>query len=217
MIPLAKNVGFSAANNVGLMNSNGDLVAFVNPDVHVLPAELPILAHAIATTGGIVSPQLLNPDGSRQPNGRGLPFLVDKFGHRGVNIRGARPDLYLPAEEPRDLQPVAWTIGAVVAGSRTSINRMGGWNERFFLYYEDHDFGLRAWRSGLSVHLVNNVHWVHDWQRETIKFAWSPWRREVASALKFYSLYPGLLFETSRRRKKLALKYGVHIATEPMK
>lgn len=208
VIPMGRNAGFAVANNVGTSAARGEFVLFLNPDIHPEVRDLASLREAVESVGGLVSPQLLNPDGSRQPNGRGLPFLVDKFGHRNVKLPGARPSEYLPHDGGLALEPVAWVIGAAVAARRQEIDKIGGWDERFFLYYEDHELGLRAWRRGLSVHIVSGIRWVHDWQRETSGFRLKPWLREFASAAKFFRLYPGLLWATAKRRAALSAKYG---------
>lgn len=197
VIVLDRNRGFATANNRGLAVAATPWVLFANPDVDVVEGDLPALARACSATGGLVAPQLLNDDRSVQRNGRGLPFLVDKFGHRGVRLPGARTTEYLP-ETWHAPTFVAWAIGAAVAGSRALVDELGGWDESFFLYYEDHDLGLRAWRHGIPVVVDPRVTWVHGWQRATMSASLTPWRREVASAIRFFRRYPELLLPTRR-------------------
>lgn len=197
VLVLDRNRGFAAANNRGLAEATTPWVLFANPDVAVVEADLPALASTGTATGGLVAPQLLNDDGSVQRNGRGLPFLVDKFGHRGVRLPGADTHRYLP-ETWRTPTYVAWVIGAAVGGPRALVDSLGGWDERFFLYYEDHDLGLRAWRLGAPVVVDPAVRWVHGWQRATMHASLTPWRREVASAVRFFRRYPELLLPTRR-------------------
>lgn len=202
VIRLAQNIGFSRANNVGLRAVRTTYVAFVNPDVTVEIPSLAVLERVISERDAIVSPQLTNPDGSIQPNGRGLPFLVDKLAHRGIVLPGSSVDSYLP-DTSHGPTYVAWAMGAAVCGETDRIRSAGGWDERFFLYYEDHAFGLDAWARGQEVILVPSVSWVHAWKRDTKKFRIQPWIREVASAWRFYSRRPGLLmvpFPGVRRR-----------------
>lgn len=197
VIHAGKNRGFSAANNLGLARASGELIGFVNPDVIIDPAGLASLAEIAASHGALVAPQLLNPDQSEQPNGRGYPLLVAKIRNR---LHGNDPRYRLRSTdgEPR---AVCWAMGAAVFGTRELIDTIGGWDPHFFLYYEDKDICLRAWKSGAAVYLVPQVRWVHGWARETTQFRFAPWRRELASMAKFYARYPEFLgnARTSRR------------------
>ena len=140
-----------------------------------------------------------------------MRYLVDKFAHRGVRCPGQRLDLYTPEMISHGLNAVAWVMGAALCGSRHTFNQLGGWNDTFFLYYEDHEIGLRAWTRGLPILVDTRVTWVHGWARATNAFDFSAWRYEVASAFQFYKRYPELL---SLRRGDLQRKpYALHLAS----
>lgn len=199
------NVGFARANNLGLRAANSELVAFVNPDVRVDLEGLAVLKGTLERIDALVAPQLVNEDGSYQANGRGLPFVVDKLAHRGLVLPGARRDAYLLGEaDPlggadRDaLVFTAWVMGAVVCARRSTLEMLGGWSESYFLYYEDHDLGLRSWRAGVPVVIDRKVRWVHGWKRETSRATLGPWRREIASARVFLTQYPEFILPTRR-------------------
>lgn len=204
VISLDQNIGFSAANNRGLRSASGDYIAFVNPDVRVDYADLEQLGTAIDELGGLVSPQLLNTDGSFQPNGRGAPLLAHKVLNRASSED--RGNGYRLLAGPKERRNVFWLIGAVVAGAAETIRDLGGWSERFFLYYEDKDISIRAWRRGHAVTLLGNVTWTHGWARETTRLRLMPWVREFDSLFRFYSLYPEFLVggRAVRRRHPLA-------------
>lgn len=191
VISMTSNVGFGAANNVGLRAARGQYIAFTNPDVTVDFGSMKVLACAIDRTGGIVGPQLINPDGSLQPNGRGLPTLASKIRNR-LPVRFHVSGYQLLAQAGQSLR-VDWLIGAAVLGRKETFDSLGGWDERFFIYYEDSDIGLRAWLAGLSVEIVGDANWIHGWARETTGFCFEPWKREIASMAKFYTKYPLML------------------------
>lgn len=198
VIELDENAGFSAANNRGLMDASGQFVAFVNPDVVVGWDGLPRLEQLINQTGGLVSPQLLNPDGTKQPNGRGAPSLLNKIRNRTGASRGST---YQVTADKGETKYVAWLIGAVVAGSSAVFRKLGGWDESYFLYYEDKDISLRAWRAGIPILLCGDVTWTHSWARATKQFSLAPWKREIASASTFYRREPRLLFTASPSKR----------------
>jgi N-acetylglucosaminyl-diphospho-decaprenol L-rhamnosyltransferase len=171
---------------------------FVNPDVEVRHETLDHMSILADKYGALVAPELTDADGRRQANGRGFPFLVDKFANRGLVFPGARPSLYTPETGEGPIY-VAWTIGAAIGGRRRTFEALGGWDERYFLYYEDHDLGLRAWQAGHSVIVDPLARWIHGWQRETTRLAVGPWRREIASACRFFATYPVFVLPPRRR------------------
>ena len=206
VIAAEANLGFSAANNRGLHVAKGDYIAFVNPDVRVEYSDLEDLADAIDELGGLASPQLLNTDGTLQPNGRGAPLLMHKILNRASSRE--QDNGYRLTAEPTERKSVFWLIGAVVAGDARTIRTLGGWNERFFLYYEDKDLSIRAWRSGFDVTLIGSLRWTHGWARETTRFRLMPWVRELDSLIRFYTLYPEFLAGGAAVRRRHPLASG---------
>lgn len=189
VLRLSKNVGFSAANNLGLESAIGDFIGFVNPDVRVDAGDLGLLRTLASEAGALVAPQLVNPDGSLQPNGRGYPLLSAKIRNRLVGD-DSNYLLLADGDKPR---PVCWAMGAALLGRRSEFHRISGWDSEFFLYYEDSDIGVRAWKEGIPVLVTPDVRWVHGWARETSTFNWAAWRREISSMARFYTRYPEFL------------------------
>jgi len=192
VVSLSANLGFASANNVGLRYAMGTHVGFVNPDLQVQYEDLPTLACLLddSVDDCLVAPQLIDPDGAAQPNGRGVPTVLRKIGNR-LNLKDTG---YLIYANPGEQVYVAWAMGAAIFGKRTTIDRLEAWNEAFFVYYEDHDLGLRAWASGIPMILTGDVRWVHGWARETTTFTLRPWLLEIHGASQFFRRYPGLLF-----------------------
>ncbi len=197
VIALEKNRGFSFANNVGLASASGEFIGFVNPDLRADFDGIGQLRAVAEARGAVVAPQLQFADGKDQPNGRGYPFLHAKVRNR---LRGDDPRylLFASGEEPRS---VCWVMGAAVFGMREVFDRIGGWDSRFFLYYEDKDICLRAWGAGVPVLLVPTVRFPHGWARDTTEFKLAPWRREIASMTKFYLRYPEFLLGRGAARR----------------
>jgi len=214
VVTLPRNIGFAGANNVGLAHCESEFVAFVNPDVRAEYSTLPLLEHAITKTRGLLAPQLLNDDGSVQFNGRGLPFLLDQLAHRGLRLPASRLDDYLPThciseEEPHQ---VAWLTGAVIASAAETFRKLGGWDNRYFIYYEDADMCLRAWQNEIPVAIHPHVRWVHGWARESASQRSPAFKLQLRSAARFFRFYPELLDPTRRsacRRYKQLMDQAV--------
>lgn len=203
VIRLTENLGFASSNNEGLKAAEGVFIGFVNPDIRVQFADLKMLEQVAIEQQAVVSPQLINADGSLQPNGRGFPFLLDKVKNR----LGAEEKLhgsYLLFSETDEPRMVCWVMGASVFGTRTNIDKFGAWDDHFFLYYEDKDFCLRAWNADVPVALVPRAAWTHGWARETSSLNAMPWKRELASMFKFYRRYPEFLMPKAIATRKHA-------------
>lgn len=212
VIRLPENVGFSRANNVALHQAAGEYVLFANPDLEVRPDGLDVLRRHLDAHGGLVAPQLLSTEGDPQANGRGFPYATAKLGNRKVWPLSRMHASYRVVAEPGEAIYVAWVMGAAVAGRTADVIRVGGWNERFFLYYEDHELGLRAWRHDLPVVLRGDVRWTHHWARATNSFRWSRAHTfELRSARTFFGMFPEFLIglpAVARRHRQAARLIG---------
>ncbi|MFI7606788.1 glycosyltransferase family 2 protein [Micromonospora sp. NPDC049366] len=220
VIRLPENVGFSRANNVALREAAGEYVLFANPDLEI-PSDggLDVLRRHLDVHGGLAAPQLLSSDGTPQANGRGLPYATAKLGNRKVWPLSRLHSSYRLTAEPGTAIWVAWVMGAAVAARTADFAAMGGWNERFFLYYEDHELGLRAWRHGMPVALLGDVRWTHHWGRATNSFRWSRAHTlEVQSARTFFGMFPEFLVglpPAARRHRQAAQRIGSPVSDLP--
>jgi N-acetylglucosaminyl-diphospho-decaprenol L-rhamnosyltransferase len=199
VIALDKNIGFGAANNVALKMAQGQIVGVVNPDVAIDVADLGIFREILETTNALVAPQLLNDDGTEQPNGRGLPTLVNKVINRLSPDRARRRGFQLFAA-PGERVRVTWLTGAAIFARRSTWKDLGGFDEDFFVYYEDVDLCLRAGEKNLPSLIVGDVRWVHGWAREASGVNFKGWRLEGRSAWTFYSKHPGLAIRGDRAK-----------------
>ncbi|WP_433130076.1 glycosyltransferase [Micromonospora sp. CA-240977] len=217
VIRLPENVGFAKANNVGVRQA-GEYVLFANPDLEVQPAGFAAMQRHLDVHGGLVAPQLLATDGTPQPNGRGFPYATAKLGNRKIWPLSRMHANYRVVANPGDAVYVAWVMGAAVAARTADFVAMGGWNERFFLYYEDHELGLRAWRHDMPVVLLGDVRWTHHWARATNSFQWSRAHTlELQSARTFFGLFPEFVVglpTAARRNPQAARLIGTSVPTQ---
>ncbi|MGK5442028.1 glycosyltransferase family 2 protein [Micromonospora sp. URMC 105] len=219
VIRLPENVGFARANNVALREVTGKYILFANPDLEIRPDGLDVLQRYLDAHGGLVAPQLLSSEGVPQANGRGFPYATAKLGNRKVWPLSRLHASYRVVAEPGEVRYVAWVMGAAVAGRTADVVKLGGWNERFFLYYEDHELGLRAWRDGLPVALLGDVRWIHHWGRATNSLRWSRAHSlELQSARTFFGMFPEFLIglpPVARRHRAAARLIGSRVGHPP--
>lgn len=185
VVSLEENVGFGGANNRGADQARGDVLIFCNPDVRVDVDGVRELATRVLTEGGLWAPQLVNADGSLQENGRGVPAPWRKLRH--MFWPNAREDGYLRTAQDGRVREVLWVMGAAVAMTKATFGDLSGWDDKYFIYYEDSDICLRARNLGEKTWLDGGVTWLHGWARETKNgFSLSSWRYEFRSASRFY-------------------------------
>lgn len=196
VLRLPENIGFAAANNAAMKQARGTYIGFANPDVHVAFGQLALMGEELERRDGLVAPQLLNPDGSEQPNGRSFPTLTNKFRGR----LGKNPERFYRYAAPGSILDVVWITGAFVA-MKHELYRSGlQWDERYFVYYEDVDLSIRCWKLGLPVRVMGDVRMVHEWARDTSGgFNLAAWKRELSGMKKFYGRFPGLFSDLTAK------------------
>jgi GT2 family glycosyltransferase len=137
-----RNLGFGGGHNLLASHTDAQYLLILNPDVEfVEPGTARRLLACIARPGvAIVGPKLLTSDGEAQrwDHGR-LHGLRAQISYRG----GA--SYWRDTSEPTD---VAWVSGAVMLVEHAAFDRVGGFDERFFLYKEDEDLCLRVREAG---------------------------------------------------------------------
>jgi len=200
VVVLPKNIGFGSATNLGLNRARGKYVGIVNPDVSADLEALPRIAEILSEDDILLSPQLLNDDDSPQPNGRGAPTLVNKVINR-LSPGSARRRAYQLFARPGETLEVVWLTGAAIFARSDTWASLGGFDERFFVYYEDVDLCIRAGRQGVPSVVNGDIRWVHGWAREARGLNIGAWKLELSSAAKFYRRYPHLILSDREFRK----------------
>lgn len=142
---LSPNDGYAAGINTGVASAPGrGPIIVLNPDVRLHPGCLERLVAVLDTPDvGIAVPMLRAEDGSLAPSIRRTPTILRSL---GLGFTGL-PPLSEPDNRERSHQQdhtVDWATGAVLAVARLCHERLGGWDESFFLYSEETDFCLRA-------------------------------------------------------------------------
>ena len=158
VVELGGNPGFGAANNAGVERARHPVTVLLNPDCELLDGSLARLA-ARAADGRLWVPRLLNRDGSVQRSAHPLPgtpgALLPALVHAPLLPEPLR-DRVEPyrAERPRS---VGWAIAACLAARTDVLRRLGPFDARQFLFFEDMDLCLRARAGGIPTVLDPTV------------------------------------------------------------
>jgi GT2 family glycosyltransferase len=136
LINSPKNKGFGSACNLGVQISQGDLLLFLNPDTEILSSfNLIINEFKRNPEIGALGPKLLGKNGKIQEWSTGAEISWGDL---------VRNNLGLPRSRKIWESPVAretfWISGAALFTSRKVFSEIGGFDENFFMYFEDNDF-----------------------------------------------------------------------------
>jgi N-acetylglucosaminyl-diphospho-decaprenol L-rhamnosyltransferase len=155
MIRNGENRGFAAACNQGAQGSGADYLLFLNPDVELFENSLRVPVEFLEAPEnrqvGICGVQLVSGDGQVSRSCSRFPRL----GNYLCQISGLErlsparfPGPRMAEWDHRTSQRVDQVMGAFFLVRRSLFESLGGFDERFFVYFEDVDFALRALRQG---------------------------------------------------------------------
>ena len=158
LVRSTQNLGFAAGNNLGAAHARGRVLLLLNPDA--LP-ETGCVARGLALLDshpevGLAGARLLAEDGSTQPSARMFPNLAQEaFMLSGLAARFPRSRLFGRLDrswaDPAQAAPVDWVPGAFALIRHSLFDQLGGFDERFFLYYEEVDLCRRILAAGYRV------------------------------------------------------------------
>jgi N-acetylglucosaminyl-diphospho-decaprenol L-rhamnosyltransferase len=155
-VPLPENPGYGGAINAGVraLPPSVEWVLISNPDVVVAPGAIDALRAIAASDPAIASvgPAVLNPDGSVYPSARAVPRLRTGIGHAlFVNLWQRNPwtQAYRRESDPSDqVRDAGWLSGSCLLVRRSAFDAIGGFDEGYFMYFEDVDLGYRLGKAG---------------------------------------------------------------------
>jgi GT2 family glycosyltransferase len=182
--------GYGENNNLNLVRARGKYMAVMNCDMRVEPNTFVSMLTFMESHPeiGILTPRVLNPDGSDQFLNKRFPNLLDlflrRFGPRILRKGFARRmEQYetqdLGYEEIRDVE---FCSGCFLFCRTDLLRNLSGFDPRFFLYFEDTDLCRRVQRTHRTVYFPH-VRVYHHWRRAshgkwyfTWVFSRSAWR-----------------------------------------
>jgi GT2 family glycosyltransferase len=154
------NLGFGRAVNLAAGEGRAPWLLVLNPDVSLDPGALEALYRAGEARArlGVVAPALRHPDGTAQINGGRFSGWVRELARVcriGARVRAlrarARPEAH---HRGAGVIERDWASGAALLVRRAAFEQVGGFDEDFFLYYEDEDLCRRLRRRGWRVALA---------------------------------------------------------------
>lgn len=161
------NLGFARACNIGAKTSTGNILIFLNPDTRVGLNFFNTLEYFLNNhpRAQVVGGKILNSDGTLQPSVRALPSIWSGV-LDSLKILGRMPQLakkYLqPDFDYEKEQKVEQVMGAGFIVRRDFFEKLNGFDERFFVWFEEVDFCLRTLQAGGEVWYTPNIQIEHS-------------------------------------------------------
>ncbi len=162
------NIGFAQGNNFGVDRAKGEYVWLLNSDTLIKSNTISTLMECVKSNDSqIASCQLLNSDGSIQPQGGYLPDLwrlalwmlfIDDLPLMKSLIKPYHQNLksFFQAD-----QHPGWLGGTALLIRRDIYERLNGLDKNIFMYGEDVEFCLRAKQHGIKVDYFNQPQLTH--------------------------------------------------------
>jgi len=210
LVSAGTNLGFGRAVNLGVARTQAEKLLLLNPDGELRPNAVETLIGELERfpTCAVIGPRIVNDDGSVQGSARGDPTLMTGlFGRSSLltrlfpHSRAARRNV-VRSDAPKDIVSgfsrtsaegqsieVDWVSGACMLVRRDAFEMCGGFDEGYFLYWEDADLCRRLRRRGYTVRYAPRAevrHTVGGSSQTARRLAIRAFHR---SAFRYYSTY----------------------------
>lgn len=192
----ATPLGFSANHNRAFAQSSGELFCVMNPDIRLNKNPFPALISCLQDASvGVVAPLVVNQNGEIEDSARRFPTPLKilckatggcKGGDYAVKDEVIYPD---------------WVGGMFMLFHREVFDQLGGFDERYFLYYEDVDLCARLRLRGYEVALCPDakaIHHAHRSSHTSLKFM----KWHLTSMARFFCSPPFLKILWQRLTKQ---------------
>lgn len=153
--------GFGANHNAAFRLSRGEWFCVMNPDIRMPENPFPRLIEEIGMhDAAVVAPAVCSPAGEIEDSVRRFPTPLSLV--RKVLRQGDGRYTFALGDETFAAE---WVGGMFMLFRAEDYRRIGGFDEGFFLYYEDVDICARLWRAGRRVLACPSAWVVHDARR----------------------------------------------------
>jgi len=170
--------GYGANQNAALRTADTPLFCVLNPDIRLTGNPFPALLRVMENPRlSACAPIITTPGGDREDSARKFPTLVTL----GAKALGLSDGTYASDQEAMNPD---WLAGMFLLLRASSFREVGGFDEKFFLYYEDVDLGWRLRRRGYELQQVREASVIHDARRASRR-DWRHGRWHLASMVRF--------------------------------
>jgi len=206
-IPSEKNIGFGKSINIAAEKARGEYFFIVNADIIIDEGKaVEKLLNYIENNKdvGMAGPRLLNVNNTLQQSCFRFytPFTVicrrTFLGRTSCGRKALRKFLMKDIFEKKNVSDpisVDWIMGSAMMIRKSDFKKIGGFDERFFMYFEDVDLSRRFWKNGLKViyfpkSKMYHYHFQSSKKKTFLNSLLSKYARiHIGSALKYFLKY----------------------------
>lgn len=205
------NKGYGSGHNVGLRRAaelGSDYHLVLNPDIYWEGDTIAPLLDFMEKNQecGLVMPKITYPDGSIQYLCKKLPTPFDLFGRRFIPLKGFQDrhdhDYELQWTGYDRVMEVPSLSGCFMFIRMSVIERIGGFDERYFMYAEDMDLCRRIGDISRTM-FFPSIEVVHEYEKGSYKNR-NMLKMHITSVIKYFNKW-GWIFDSTRSRRNLIL------------
>jgi N-acetylglucosaminyl-diphospho-decaprenol L-rhamnosyltransferase len=180
-----KNLGYGGGVNFGLRYAQYENILIINPDIEVFKFDFP-QQNGLFIAGGY------RPD---KPFGFKFPSVhEDTIGFLFTFLRAyTRHRIKC---DPSEITKVDWITGSLIATNKTTLERLEGFDESFFLFYEEVDFCKRATKIDIPVFITPEIVYKASSAKEkasSVDVKWLKIRSEIDSFMQYHNKHSSKL------------------------
>jgi len=194
LIQNVTNFGFGTAHNIAINQVDSGYHIICNPDITVNDEIINVLVDYMERNPdiAILCPRLINPDGSLQANNHRNPTILDLALRRLApawlkKIAKHRMEAYIMLDAGyENICDVPFVSGAFMFCRTDALKKVAGFDERYFLYFEDADLCRKMHKAGYRTVYYPYAGVIHQWERAAYKSLRMSWVM-VVSAIKYFN------------------------------
>ncbi len=168
LIESGGNIGYGRANNLALERAQSEYFWILNSDTEIWPGAIARMTEFLAgnPSCGAVASRLIMPDGETQPSCARDPNLLDclweqTFFSRLPGVRHFCGGYTYGGDFYNHTQPMAQAAGASILARTEVMRAVGGFDARYFMYFEDTDLCLRIRHAGWQLFYLHDAAILH--------------------------------------------------------
>lgn len=180
--------GFGANHNAAFKRCASPFFCVLNPDIILQKNPFPLLLEFLDNHNAVLAaPLVVSSDGKPEDSIRAFPTPLSLL----IKASGGPDGRYQIDKKRGPLYP-DWVAGMFMVFNSDQFRKLGGFDEGYFLYYEDVDICARIWKNGGKIIACPIVSVVHAAQRESHRnIRYLSWH--LASMLRFFTKHLGRL------------------------